>query len=136
MIISYTKICTSEYNVGKSRNFVHSVTFVSHLNSMHFVTFVSHLNNTLLNVRDLACFCPYCMDYNSEFCNTQSCETMKTTKIRTSQCHQGISFEFTNHSLVLYRACMFGKWPIPILKNVFSNSITHVTLNFRKALIS
>jgi hypothetical protein len=35
--------------------------------SMHSVTFVSHLNNTLLNVRDLACFC---MDYNSEFCNT------------------------------------------------------------------
>jgi len=26
--------------------------------SMHSVTFVSHLNNTLLNVRDFACFCP------------------------------------------------------------------------------
>jgi hypothetical protein len=25
---------------------------------MQSATFVSHLNNTLLNVRDLACFCP------------------------------------------------------------------------------
>jgi hypothetical protein len=40
--------------------------------SMHFVAFVSHLNNTLLNVRDFACFCPEYMDENFEFCNTLS----------------------------------------------------------------
>ncbi len=103
---------------------------------MHSMTFVSHLKNILLYARDLACFCPCRMDYNSEFCNTQSCETMTTTKIETSQCDQGTSFEFTNYSLVSIQGLHVWQWPIPMFKNVFSNSITHVTLNFRKVLIS
>ncbi len=40
--------------------------------SMHFVASVSNLNNTLLNVRDLTCFCLECMDDNSNFYNTQT----------------------------------------------------------------
>jgi hypothetical protein len=35
---------------------------------MHSVASISHLNN----VKDLACFCPECMDDNSKFCNTLS----------------------------------------------------------------
>jgi hypothetical protein len=61
---------------------------------------------------------------------------MTTTKIETSQCDQGTSFEFTNYSLVSIQGLHVWQWPIPMFKNVFSNSITHVTLNFRKVLIS
>ncbi len=39
---------------------------------MHSMAFVSHVNSTLLNVRDLACFCHECMDDNSDFCNVQT----------------------------------------------------------------
>ncbi len=94
------------------------------------MTFVSHLKNILLYARDLACFCPCRMDYNSEFCNTQSCETMTTTKIGTSQFDQGTSFEFTNHSLVLYRACMFGSGLFQCLKMCFQTQLhmLHLTL--------
>lgn len=39
---------------------------------MHSVASIAHLNNSLLNVKDPACFCPECMDDNSEFYNTLS----------------------------------------------------------------
>jgi hypothetical protein len=39
---------------------------------MHSMAFVSHLNNTLLNVKDLAFFCPKCMDDNFDFYNAQT----------------------------------------------------------------
>jgi hypothetical protein len=34
---------------------------------MHAMAFVSHRDYTLLNVRDIACFCLECMDDNANF---------------------------------------------------------------------
>jgi hypothetical protein len=40
--------------------------------SLHFVASVSHRDVTLLNLRELACFCLECMDDNLDFCENKS----------------------------------------------------------------
>ncbi len=40
---------------------------IDDLHSMHFMASISHQDCTLLNVRNLACFCNECMDNNSKF---------------------------------------------------------------------
>jgi len=47
----------------------------------------------------------------------------KTTKIGTSQCDPHTSFEFTNHSLVLNKACMFGSGLFQFLKTCFQTQL-------------
>lgn len=39
--------------------------------SMHSISSVSHCDVTLLNMRELACFCPECMDDNHDFCENK-----------------------------------------------------------------
>jgi hypothetical protein len=40
--------------------------------SMHSICTISHIDVTLLNLRQLACFCPKCMDDNASFCENNS----------------------------------------------------------------
>jgi predicted ATP-dependent Lon-type protease len=40
--------------------------------SIHFVPSISHRDYTLLNVKELACFYPKCIDDNSKFCHIQT----------------------------------------------------------------
>jgi hypothetical protein len=40
--------------------------------SLHFFTSISHREVTLLNLKELACFCFECMDDNPDFCENKS----------------------------------------------------------------
>jgi hypothetical protein len=39
--------------------------------SVHSICFVSHIDVTLLNMRQLTCFCLECMDDNARFCENK-----------------------------------------------------------------
>ncbi len=105
------------FHLVKSEDVNRSVTWncknIVRTRSLPYVALVSHRDVTLLNLRELACFCLECMDDNLDFCENKSqvqpwkLHTLEPINITQVNIHLFLSDKTLTLQIIIINYCCF-----------------------------